>query len=133
MTASACPGSVLYPKSVRLEVAVGSPTPGTVTVSADVTDAPIIGYAAYFVPVGASGTVPVWFQVGGPTDTTMSRDFIASWPFGKVGEPKAAAVVPIIAVACLAGETPTSVVDAEQVVLTGAAGEAVACQYPQSN
>jgi len=147
MTPSPCPGSVPYPRSVRLKVAVGDPAPGTVTVSADVTDAPIIGYAAYFVPAGASGTEPAWFQVGGPTDTTMSRDFIVSWPFGKVGEPQAAAAVPVIAVACLAGEAPTSVVDAEQVVLAGsgatrpadlspsqlAAGEAVACQYPQSN
>lgn len=109
-----CAGDVPYPGSIRLAAAPADSS-GIVDLSATGADVWIVGYAALYVPVGASsGTFPIWHQIGSPTVAAQSAGFTVPWRLGKVGEaPDGPARITVVAVACVGGMGPTMVSDAE--------------------
>ena len=116
MRPSTCPGSVGAPKSISLGIVSDPGVPGAAVLSAQGSGVLIAGYAAYFAPVDAPGTAPDWHQVGAPGSLPATGGFAAPWTVGRAGQAPSSTPVVVVAAACLAGDTPTDVTDAVQVV-----------------
>jgi len=127
-----CAGAVPYPGAIRL-AAAPTDSPGVVDLRATGTDVWIVGYAALYVPVGASsGTFPIWHQIGSPTVAAQSAEFTVPWRLGKVGEaPDGPAGMTVVAVACVGGMGPTTVSDAETFSPTAPAAASTALLTPR--
>jgi hypothetical protein len=116
MQPSDCPGSVAGPKSISLGVVSDPDVPGWAVLSAHGDGVHIAGYAAYFAPVDAPGTAPDWHEIGAPISAPAADGFDVPWKFGKAGEAPGTTATLVVAAACLAGDAPTSVTNAVQVV-----------------
>ena len=116
MQPNSCPGSVAAPKSISLGVVADPNVPGWAVLSAHGDGVRITGYAALFAPVDAPGTAPDWHEIGAPTSSPSSAGFNVPWTFGKAGEAPGSMPTLVVAAACLAGDAPTAVTDAVQVV-----------------
>jgi hypothetical protein len=118
MKPNSCPGSRPGPSSISLGIVSDPEVPGWAILSAHGTGVRITGYAAYFAPVDAPGTAPDWHEIGAPTSppTATSDGFDVPWKFGLAGEAPSTTPTLVVATACLAGDAPTGVTDAVQVV-----------------
>jgi hypothetical protein len=141
-----CPGSVAAPTSITVGIVADPNVLGWAVLSAHGTGVHITGYAAFFAPVDAPGTAPDWHEIGVPTSSPTGAGFNVPWTFGKAGQASGTAATLVVAAACLAGDAPTDVTDAVQVVpanpatakpevlpaATLAKAAAVACAIPIS-
>ena len=118
MQPSNCPGSVAGPKSISVGVVADPDVPGWAVLSSHGDGVHIAGYAAYFAPLDAPGTAPDWHEIGAPTSAPAADGFDVPWKFGQAGEAPGTTATLVVAAACLAGDAPTSVTDAVQVVPT---------------
>ena len=118
MKPNSCPGSIPGPSSISLGIVADPEVPGWAILSAHGTGVRITGYAAYFAPVDAPGTAPDWHEIGAPTSppTATADGFDVPWKFGLAGEAPSTTATLVVATACLAGDAPTGVIDAVQVV-----------------
>jgi hypothetical protein len=116
MKPSSCAGSVPGPSSISLGIVADPDMPGWAILSAHGTGVRITGYAAYFAPVDAPGTAPDWHEIGAPTTAPTADGFDVPWRFGLAGEAPGSTPTPVVAAACLAGDAPTGVTNAVQVV-----------------
>jgi hypothetical protein len=116
MRPSSCPGSIPGPSSISLGIVADPDMPGWAILSAHGTGVRITGYAGYFAPVDAPGTAPDWHEIGAPTTAPTADGFDVPWKFGLAGEAPGTAPTLVVAAACLAGDAPTGVANAVQVV-----------------
>ena len=116
MQPSSCPGSIPGPSSISLGIVADPAMPGWAILSAHGTGVRITGYAAYFAPVDAPGTAPDWHEIGAPTTAPTADGFDVPWRFGLAGEAPGTTPTLVVAAACLAGDAPTGVANAVQVV-----------------
>lgn len=113
MQPNSCPGSVAGPTSISVGVVSDANAPGWAMLSAHGAGVRITGYAAYFAPVDAPGTAADWHEIGVPTS---ADGFNVPWTLDKAGEAPSSTSTLVVATACLAGDAPTSVTNAVQVV-----------------
>ncbi|MBR7825736.1 helix-turn-helix domain-containing protein [Actinospica sp. MGRD01-02] len=111
-----CPGSIAAPKSISLGIVADPNVLGWAILSAHGSGVRITGYAAYFAPNDTPGTAPDWHEIGAPSSSTTGDGFNVPWQFGKAGQAPGTAATLVVAAACLAGDAPTDVTDAIQVV-----------------
>lgn len=111
-----CPGSIAGPTAISVGVVADPDLPGWAILSAHGGNVRIAGYAAYYAPVDAPGTAPDWHEIGAPTTAPTADGFDVPWTFGKAGEAPGTTSIPVVATACLAGDAPTGVTDAVEVV-----------------
>ncbi|HET9172011.1 MAG TPA: helix-turn-helix transcriptional regulator [Actinospica sp.] len=116
MRPNSCPGSVAGPQAISVGIVADPNLRDWAVLSAHGTGVRIAGYAAYYAPVDAPGTAPDWHEVGAPTTAPTADGFDVPWTFGKAGEAPDGAPVFVVATACLAGDAPTGVTNAIQVV-----------------
>jgi len=148
MKPGACPGSTPGPSSITLSVLSDTGSPGFVRLQAGGSHVQIVGYAAYYVTAGSTTAAPTWHQLG--LAQTSGGSLTVPWHLslikGSQAEvlPSDATGVPVVAVACLGGGGPTSVISARGVPLAGpataqplalsapdlVAAERAACRYP---
>jgi hypothetical protein len=116
MRPNSCPGSVAEPKSITVGIVADPNVLGWAILSAHGIGVLITGYAAFFAPADAPGTAPDWHEIGEPTSSPTGDGFNVPWTFGKAGQASGTAATLVVAAACLAGDAPTDVTNAVQVV-----------------
>ncbi len=144
---SRCPDDVPMPSAISVSVLRQPADPDPVELRAEGRDLAIVGFAAFFAPVSAtgdSGTSAAKWQQLGLTDAAVSG-FPVTWRLGPLlKRPAEQNTLLVAAVACLGGDGPTGTVDAlrftpgtqdapQRVTLAGAdllTAEHAACSFP---
>jgi len=143
MHPSPCPDSVPTPSAVSLSMVPQGAGPDTVELRAAGTHVAIVGFAAYYAAGGVTSQPVQWHQVG--LSHEAAAGFAVPWRLGPLrSDASNGGPIPVVAVACLGGDGPTTVVDARQIRLDDpstwqpavlaqadlAKAERAACRYP---
>ncbi|GAA0691463.1 hypothetical protein GCM10010193_52430 [Kitasatospora atroaurantiaca] len=140
---SPCPDSVPPPSAVSLSMVPQGAGPDTVELRATGTHVAIVGFAAYYAAGGQTSQPVQWHQVG--LSHEAAAGFAVPWRLGPLRTATSNdGPIPVVAVACLGGDGPTTVVDARQIRLDDPStwqpatlaqadltkAERAACRYP---
>jgi hypothetical protein len=151
LAAQPCPDNVPRPAAISIAIAPTGTGGGVVQLAATGSRLWIVGFAAYYPSGGANGTSR-WHQFGfGDNETagtfSSSPLHLTTASAGASAAASAATSIPVVAVACIGGDGPTTTIATgavnpvapqkllplpSQPAATLASAEQVACEYPGS-